>query len=260
MKWSQEAEQAVARVPFFVRKKVRKKVEEEALLAGALEVTMEHVQSSQRKFLNNTAKEIRGFEVEGCFGRNGCPNRAAPEEGLLDDVERLLAGKNIREFLLSRVDGPLRMHHQFRVSISDCPNACSRPQIVDIGLIGARQPRLVAHECSHCGLCRETCREEAINYDAEHKSLILDDAKCLQCGLCIDACPTGAIQESRRGYRILLGGKLGRHPQLGTELAGIFSAEQVLAIIDDCLEHYFKHNRQGERFGEILRRHALPVA
>jgi dissimilatory sulfite reductase (desulfoviridin) alpha/beta subunit len=242
-----------------VRKKVRKKVEEEALRAGAVEVTLEHVHSSQRKFLTNTAKETRGFEVEGCFGESGCPNRAAPEEGLLEDVERLLAGKNIREFLLGRVDGPLRMHHQFRVSISDCPNACSRPQIVDIGVIGARQPRLAASECSHCGLCVEICREEAISYDAEHTLLILDDAKCLRCGQCIDACPTGAIQETQRGYRVLLGGKLGRHPQLGMELEGIFAKQEVLTIIDECLEHYFKYNRQGERFGEILRRHALPA-
>lgn len=259
MKWSREAEQAVARAPFFVRKKVRKKVEEEAQLAGAMEVTLEHVLTSQRKFLSNTAREIRGFEVEGCFGASGCPNRAAPEEGLLEDVERLLAGKSIREFLLARVDGPLRMHHQFRVSISDCSNACSRPQITDIGLIGARRPQLIASECSHCGLCRETCREEAIRYDSECESLVLDDAKCLCCGQCIDACQNGAIRESQRGYRVLLGGKLGRHPQLGTELAGVFAKEQVLTIIDQCLQHYFKYNRCGERFGEVLRRHALPA-
>jgi len=258
MKWSREAEQAVARVPFFVRKKVRQKVEQEAMQAGAAEVTLQHVHSSQRKFLNNTAKAIRGFAVEACFGGSGCPNRAAPAEGLLKDVERLLAGKNIREFLLGRVDGPLRMHHQFRVSISDCPNACSRPQIADIGLIGARQPRLIASECNHCGLCREICREEAINPDTLPESLILDDAKCLRCGQCIDTCPTGAMAESQLGYRVLLGGKLGRHPQLGTELDGIFTKEQVLLIIDQCLQHYFKYNRHGERFGEVLRRHALP--
>lgn len=259
MKWSREAEQAVARAPFFVRKKVRKKVEEEAQLAGAVEVTLEHVHSSRRKFLSGMAEEIRGYEVEACFGSGGCPNRAAPEERLLEDVERLVAGKNIRRFLLDRVDGPLRMHHQFRVSISDCPNACSRPQITDIGLIGARRPRLIASECSHCGLCRETCKEEAIHHDSWCESLVLDDGKCLRCGQCIDACPTGAIREWQRGYRLLLGGKLGRHPQLGTELAGILAKEQVLTIIDQCLEHYFKYNRCGERFGEVLRRHALPV-
>ena len=36
------------------------------------------------------------------------------------------------------------MHHEFRVSLSACPNACSRPQIVDIGLIGAVTPVLTS--------------------------------------------------------------------------------------------------------------------
>jgi anaerobic sulfite reductase subunit C len=53
---------------------------------------------------------------------------------------------------------------------------------------------------------------------------------------------------------VLLGGKLGRHPQLARELAGIYSQEQVLMIIDHCLALYTAHNRQGERFGEVLNR------
>jgi dissimilatory sulfite reductase (desulfoviridin) alpha/beta subunit len=54
--------------------------------------------------------------------------------------------------------------------------------------------------------------------------------------------------------RILLGGKLGRHPRLGRELSGIFSAETTLAIIETCLAHFKTENKQGERFGELLNR------
>ena len=57
----------------------------------------------------------------------------------------------------------MKMHHEFRVSISDCPNACSRPQIADLGLIGARRPRVTDETCSQCGACVEVCREEAIS-------------------------------------------------------------------------------------------------
>jgi dissimilatory sulfite reductase (desulfoviridin) alpha/beta subunit len=52
----------------------------------------------------------------------------------------------------------------------------------------------------------------------------------------------------------MVGGKLGRHPQLGRELEGIFSKEQVLAIVERCLNIYFAYNIGGERLGAILNR------
>ncbi|MFC1885383.1 PCP reductase family protein [Thermodesulfobacteriota bacterium] len=45
MKWTDEAEKAVSRVPFFVRKRVRKRVEEEARSSGDRKVRMEHVRT-----------------------------------------------------------------------------------------------------------------------------------------------------------------------------------------------------------------------
>ena len=43
MRWTKEADKAVSKVPFFVRKKVRKRVEEEAARQGAAEVSLDHV-------------------------------------------------------------------------------------------------------------------------------------------------------------------------------------------------------------------------
>jgi anaerobic sulfite reductase subunit C len=45
---------------------------------------------------------------------------------------------------------------------------------------------------------------------------------------------------------------LGRHPQLGRELPGIHSEEEVPDIIDQCLDYYQKNSTKGERLGEIL--------
>ena len=55
-----------------------------------------------------------------------------------------------------------------------------------------------------------------------------------------------------KGYRVLLGGKLGRHPQLARELPGIFSQQEVLDIVDGCLALYKKKSRSGKRFAELL--------
>ncbi len=250
MKWTDEANDAVSKVPFFVRKRVRKRVEEEAVRCGVTEVRLEHVKTCQQRFINRMEDEVRGYQVETCFGPSGCPNRAVVYENFPQKIEDRLARRNLKFFLKERVKGPLKMHHEFRASISDCPNACSRPQIADLGLIGARRPVVTDAPCSQCGACVQVCREEAISLQEDKPAL--DLSKCLSCGQCITACPTGTLLEKERGYRILVGGKLGRHPRLAAEIPGIYGLEEALKKVDRCLDHYQHHCRRGERFGEIL--------
>jgi anaerobic sulfite reductase subunit C len=252
MKWNREAEEAVSRVPFFVRKRVKRRVEEEAARCRAKEVYLEHVRTCQDRFLNRMEEEVRGYQVETCFGSSGCPNRAVIDEELLTRVEALLSEKDIKSLLKERVQGPLKMHHEFRVTISDCPNACSRPQIVDVGLIGACLPQITEEACSECGACVSACREDAIAL--QDGRLVIDVSKCLSCAQCVRVCPTGTLKEGKKGYRILVGGKLGRHPRLGRELEGIYSLEEALLIVERCTEVFRNESVSGERFGEILER------
>ena len=252
MKWSREAHEAISKVPFFVRKRVKRRVEEEAIRCGAEEVLLDHVKTCQRRFLNQMEEEVQGYQMETCFGPSGCPNRAVISDEFSKKVEERLAGRNLKSFLAARVKGPLKVHHEFRVSISDCPNACSRPQIVDVGLIGARSPNVLDMTCSQCGACVAVCREGAISLTGQAPRV--DPRKCLSCGQCIPACTTGTLQAAVRGYRILVGGKLGRHPRLGRELPEIYSQEEALKAIDRCLDHYQRYCLSGERFGEILER------
>ena len=121
---------------------------------GASRVTDEHIRACQRRFLDNMEDEVKGYQVETCFGAGGCPNRAVEDSDLIGEITSELASRGLREFLRARVGGPLKMHHEFRVCVADCPNACSRPQIVDFGLIGACVPEVSAEEaCTQCGVC-----------------------------------------------------------------------------------------------------------
>ena len=95
MKWSVEAEAAVSKVPFFVRKRVKKRVEEEALRCGAKEVHLQHVQTCQKRFLNQMEDEVKGYQVETCFGPTGCPNRAVTWDDLSRKVEDRIAQRNL---------------------------------------------------------------------------------------------------------------------------------------------------------------------
>lgn len=249
MRWTKEA---LVRTPFFVRKRVKKRIEDEAINCGADEVTLEHVRTCQKRFLNRMEDEVKGFQVETCFGSTGCTNRAVNSDGLPERLEKRLSKRNIKSFLKERVNGPLKMHHEFRVSVSDCPNACSRPQIVDVGLIGACRPEVSVEPCTQCRACVEACKENAISIKDDVP--VVDDSKCLFCGQCIRVCPTGSLKEAQKGYRILVGGKLGRHPRLGTELPGIHGFEEVPSIVEQFLNYYKNHCKKGERFGVILER------
>lgn len=198
MKWAREAEEAIARVPFFVRRRVRKRVEDEAERRHSCEVTLEHVRACKQKFLTNMEDEVNGYQIETCFGPGGCPHRAIKDPDLVKKLEAILASKDLRAFLKNRVSGPLKLHHEFRVSVSNCPNACSRPQIADLGLIGAARPRIYADGCTGCGACTTICGEDAIQLSETGVRPIIDGEKCLSCGRCISVCPERFLEKRRK--------------------------------------------------------------
>ena len=252
MKWTPEAEAALKQVPFFVRKRVRARVENEACDAGRDRITLSDVKATQARYLSGMQSEIKGYQLDTCFGPSGCPNRAVVSESLLARVETVLKAADLLSFLKSRVPGDLKFHHEFRASLADCPNACSQPQIKDIGIIGAAVPETTNDTCSQCGACTESCSEQAIATADGGGPPRIDTPRCLNCGQCVRVCPTGTIAEGWSGFRVQLGGRLGRHPRLARELPGIFNEDQTIEILQACLELYKTRSRHGERFAHLF--------
>ena len=137
MNWTKEADESIQKVPFFVRKRVRARVEKEAKNVGKKVVSLADVKATQARYLTGMASEIKGYQIDTCFGPSGCPNQAAVSDQLLEKIESLVKEKDLLGFLKKRVKGDLKFHHEFRITLADCPNACSQPQIKDIGIIGA---------------------------------------------------------------------------------------------------------------------------
>ena len=252
MKWIQEAEEAIKKVPFFVRKRVRARIEKEAAEAGKQVVSLADVRATQARYLTNMSSEIKGYQIDTCFGPSGCRNRAIISDQLVARIETEVQKADLLGFLKQTVRGDLKFHHEFRITLADCPNACSQPQIKDIGIIGARVPVPTEAPCTLCEACVDACKEDAIILDLENEAPVIDDDLCLQCGKCIPACPTGTLAEGQKGYRVQLGGKLGRHPQLAKELPDIYDENTVMKIVRDCLCFYKDNSKNGERFGQIL--------
>jgi anaerobic sulfite reductase subunit C len=251
MQWTAEAEAAIKKVPFFVRKKVRARVEDEAQKAGKNTVSLADVRLTQKRYLARMSEEVKGYQLETCFGPGGCPNRAIDSDRLVERLEQVLKSSNLREFLETRVKGGLKHHHEFRVTVADCPNACSQPQIKDMGIIGAAEPVITEEPCTLCQLCVETCAENAVSLKDTEDMPEIDYGQCVRCGKCIDVCPTGTLATGHRGYRVLLAGKLGRHPRLAEELSGIYQEDEVVGILEGCLDYYKKRSKHGERFAEV---------
>lgn len=252
MKWTAEAEATIKNIPFFVRKRVRSRIEEETAAAGKKIVSLPDVTAVQSRFMSNMGSGIKGYQIDICFGPNGCPNRANNGKVLLEKIEVLLKKENLLGFLKERINGDIKYHHEFRVTLAECPNACSQPQIKDIGILGAVVPKITHEECTRCEACVEACIENCITLHGKKKTPEIDHTQCLKCGRCVDVCPSGTIISENKGFRVQLGGKLGRHPRLAVELDGIFSEGEVIGIVNDCIAFYKQNSKYGERFAEIF--------
>ncbi len=252
MKWTDEAEAAIKKVPFFIRKKVQTRVEKAASDAGSVIVTLTEVTAVRTRYFSNMASEVKGYQLDTCFGPAGCPNRSVGSDALNQKIEALLKAEDLRSFLKTTVTGELKFHHEFRIALADCPNACSQVQIKDIGIIGAALPVITNEACTLCNACVDQCREGAILIDGKEERIKIDYKRCLACGKCIDVCPTGTIALDKKGFRVQLGGKLGRHPQLAQELHGIYSEDAMVDLVRRCVIFYKVNSHHGERFAEIF--------
>lgn len=264
MEWEKDALKRVERVPFFIRGKVKKAIEEQVAKRGGLLVTSGDVDAARRELAGGLTGEgrpaiedllekgslpegpkSRCHEVKVCGGAHGCPL------SVIDDsaVSRHLFGLLEK----SGLGGPAFLyHHKFRVALSGCPNACSQPQITDLGVIGQSRPARGEESCSNCRACLEHCREDAIHLAPEGPEF--DYERCVNCGSCIRSCPCGAIAEDWSGFKVLAGGKLGRHPRLADTLLDKADADQVTLALEGALRLYMEQRLEGERFAGLVER------
>lgn len=259
--WTSEAEASLKKVPFFVRKKAKKSIEQYVLNKGRCDVTLEDVQATKNQFFSNMSKEIRGYEAERCFGSSGCPNSANSCESVLEKAEKILEEADILSFLKQHVKDELKYHHEFRLSCADCPNCCSQPQIKDFGVIGVVKPAISAEACSMCQACVNECPDGCITLDSNYETPapVIDFSSCMMCGKCIEVCPTGTICESERGFRLQLAGRLGRHPRLALEVGTLFSEEEVIMVLKNVIKFYKDNSKEGSRFAKIFDEDDIPV-
>lgn len=268
--WEKEAEQALEGVPFFIRPLVRRKLEERARSQGTGRVTLRDFRETEARFRSATAgksddelqrmmpkENAPGVEmvlVEECHNALiNCPNVLIDTAAWKRAIEDWARERDISERLRRRVaEEKVLHHHKLRISISGCPNACSRPQIADVGLIGFARPAVTPEQCTSCASCKAACPDAAIA--VSDGPPVFDRAVCQGCVRCRNACPFTCISLSRPGMRVLLGGKLGRRPRLAQQVAKEQEPAAVIALLDRVIGDYLARAHPEERFADFLAR------
>lgn len=173
-----------------------------------------------------------------------CPGNKECNYGIIDTYA--LGGMLDKEFFGE--DMPVKI----KFAVTGCPNACAKPQENDLGVMGVLKPAIYTDECMGCGTCTFLCPEKAIVMEDDKAKIIWD--KCNLCGACVGACPTDLIDEDWTGYKIFVGGKIGKHPRLGKELTEAGTPEEAVALFRKIIDWSKKNTGTGERFGDCLDR------
>ena len=275
MKWEQDALDAISKATALLRPMVRRKVEARVTANGGSVVTLADVTEARRAAGPGTtgeagvsAEEIervvaatpqssvvsqsRYYEVKVCGGAFGCPRAIFDVGNLARKIDAALAGSGLDAAVAARVTGPVLRHHRFSVAISGCPNSCSQPQIHDFGVQGRARVGMGQGPCTRCMECVRACGEDAVA--VERSVPVIDWGKCIECGDCALVCPTEALVIEERGFTVLVGGKLGRHPQIARELASFTDESGLMAALAVCVEVFKNEMLPKERMADAVTR------
>jgi dissimilatory sulfite reductase (desulfoviridin) alpha/beta subunit len=273
MRWDDDAQAAVSKAPFFVRGTIRRRVEERVREHGRDLVTLEDVQTAKftamrshditpdqvEKIIESTRVQVvsnsRFYEVKVCGGAFGCPRAIYDVKPLADKMTGAIEASNVPEAVLRRANGPILRHHKLCISISGCPNSCSQPQIADFGIQGRARPTVGSETCSGCGECVRVCSENAVSIPETRPNF--DRSRCIDCGDCAAICPTEAIAVEKHGFSVLVGGKLGRHPQLARTLFELTDEKTAIKALQTACRIFAEDLQPGERFANAVDRIGL---
>jgi dissimilatory sulfite reductase (desulfoviridin) alpha/beta subunit len=200
------------------------------------------------------------FALTPCAGWQGrCPCSLEIDRNLASRLAAVGEAADFPAFYAARVKGPLRRHHYFTIALAGCPNACSQPQIADIGIIARRQPIVTREGCTGCKACVDACPDNAISVGGTPPLPTINTAACVSCGRCITVCPSGTLAAGQNGYELQMGGMLGRHPQLARPVAHYLTADAVIDLVRHTITWYQNHCRSGERLGAVIKHAGLPA-
>ena len=148
--------------------------------------------------------------------------------------------------------------HKFKIAVGGCPNNCAKPDLNDLGIVGACVYTVNREKCRACKRCAimESCPIGAARM--EEGRIAFPREACNRCGRCASQCPFGVIEEKKTGYRVYIGGRWGKRVSMGQPLSVILTDEKELfRIVESAILFFKAYGVSGERFADTIARVGL---
>jgi ferredoxin len=218
--------------------------------AGAGETELR--QRMEQTARNLLKRDIELFTVIACRAepadRNFDPWELKPE------VEQKLKELDVTGIITDKLTlkRPISQHHKFVVSLAGCANGCVTPETRAFGLSGVMKPLINDNECSQCYLCVDRCKQNAIILRKGRPEI--DTSVCDYCGQCIKVCPKSVFEPAQAGFRVFVGGRLGRFHQPGFVLFRITDKATVMKALEAVVSLIRDEARGEEGIGDLIKR------
>jgi len=145
--------------------------------------------------------------------------------------------------------------HKFKIAVGGCPNNCVKPDLNDLGIVGALAPQFNRELCRGCKKCmmQAACPMQASQ--VVDGKLTIDPSICNRCGRCVGKCPFHCNDQGIQGYKVYVGGRWGKKVAHGQMLDKLFTdREDVLAVVEKSILLFKDQGVAGERFADTINR------
>lgn len=145
--------------------------------------------------------------------------------------------------------------HKFKIAVGGCPHNCVKPNINDLGIVGAKVPQFNPDLCKGCKKCQieAFCPMKAAS--VVDGKVSIDPNLCNKCGRCIGKCPFHCNEEFVTGYKVYIGGRWGKRTNPGQMLRKIItSKEELLDVVEKAILFFRSEGIPGERFADTINR------
>ena len=204
--------------------------------------------------------EFQEFLAKGGLSTGGTGSKVRPvvsckgttcQYGLYDTYE--LSDEIHKRFYLGYHE--VSLPHKFKIALGGCPNNCVKPNLNDLGIIGAKIPTYLEDTCRGCKVCQieKACPVKAAKL--VDGKLVIDKELCNDCGRCVAKCPFHCADEGVYGWKMYIGGRWGKKVAHGQMLEKVFTDKQELFdAVEKAILLFRSEGIPGERFADTIDR------